>query len=170
MISAIILSSNKNTDNAQQKAALQQLIDALTLSRVLDVVIVSRDDDKNIGIVELSPILKGLDLLEQKELHGIMVCSPDQKLCSQAVFVDILHLFWTKHKKIIMPMNQSSREFPIIISNELFDVLRKEPAGSTLASFMKKHSHDILEVEMNENGIIRKPKPLTQPEVEESNG
>ncbi len=60
MISAIILSSDKNAYNAEHKIALQKLVGALTASRVLDVAIVSRDEDKNIGIVELAPILKGV--------------------------------------------------------------------------------------------------------------
>jgi CTP:molybdopterin cytidylyltransferase MocA len=179
MISAIIISPSQN------EISLRQLVDALLSARILDIVIVVQGDDKNISDIkewfggkilhagkatEESLILKGLEVVEQKELHGIMICQSDQKLRSQAVFVDLLHLFWTRRKKIIMPLNNSKREFPVIVSHELFDELRKESSVSALPSIIEQHPQDVLEVEMTESGIVRVSKPSMQASADEGNG
>lgn len=180
MVSAIVLSAGSSNRmgtpkallNIENKTFLQHIVDTLQLARVLDVVVVLGSGAEQIqqtldwfqGKVvlnehweqgQLSSILRGLDEIEQKDLHGVLVCPIDHPLITQALIVDLLQAFWKSNKKIIIPVYDGQRGHPIIFSSELFDELRNARHEIGARDIVHAHAGDICEVETNEQGIIQ---------------
>lgn len=160
MISAIVLTSPTDHfgEQLQREISLQVLVDTLASARILEV--------KYIGDVkEFSSIAKELNATPQKDIDGVLICSTRQPFCTQAVLVDLLHLFWKDHKYIIVSRTSSKRTFPIIISRQLFNELHSE---QDISSIIERHPNDVFEVEINDNGIIPAEPRVIHSDVEES--
>src|ERR1041385_8478469 len=137
MVSAIVLSAGssnrmgtpKGLLKIGDKTFLRHIVDVLHSSRVLDVAIVLGSGAETIEqtldwfdgkIVtneewergQLSSIIAGLGVLEQKDLHGVMICPVDRPLISQSLIVDLLQAFWKSKKKIVVPVYGGQRGHP----------------------------------------------------------
>ena len=179
MVSAIVLaagSSNRmGTPKALlkigEKSFLRHIVEVLYSSRVLDVVIVLGSGAEQIQqtltwfngkIVinenwkrgQLSSIIKGLDALEQKDLHGIMICPVDRPLITQSLVVDLLQAFWKSKKKIIIPNYDGQRGHPVIFSTDLLGELKRAPHNVGARAIVRAHPEEIFEVRTDERGVI----------------
>jgi molybdenum cofactor cytidylyltransferase len=178
MVSAIVLSAGssnrmgtpKGLLKIGDKTFLRHIVDVLHSSRVLDVAIVLGSGAETIEqtldwfdgkIVtneewergQLSSIIAGLGVLEQKDLHGVMICPVDRPFISQSLIVDLLQAFWKSKKKIIVPVYGGQRGHPVIFSIELFEELRNAPLDIGARAVVHAHPEELCEVRTDEEGI-----------------
>jgi molybdenum cofactor cytidylyltransferase len=179
MVSGIILaageSSRMGTPKALlkigQKSFVQHIVDVLVASRVLDIVIVLGADANTIQnqlnwfkgktVIneewkrgQLSSILSGLQAVDQKDLHGVLIWPVDRPLVSQHVIVGMLHQFWTKHKRIVVPVYRGQRGHPLLIGTTLFGDLEKSPVDIGARAILWNHPNDVLEYQTEEEGVV----------------
>ena len=179
MISAIILSAGSSSRMGKHKALttigektfLRHIVDVLHSSQITDIVLVLGYDHQNIrqqiswfdGKIavndnwqrgQLSSILSGLPLLDQKNLHGVIICPIDHPLISQSLIVDLLQAFWKSKKKIILPKYKDRRGHPVIFSRELFEELQMASPDTGAREVVHRHVTDIYEMETGEEGVV----------------
>jgi CTP:molybdopterin cytidylyltransferase MocA len=157
MISGVILASDetskvllKDSRNSAQ-TILHQIVDVLIASRVLENVIVLQGEAVVIqnqlewfkGKVmesemkeETSAILMGIHALEQKDLHGIILWPANSHPVNQKVVVDLLHLFWTRHKPIVATTRGGGRGYPVIIGKEIFPEFESTDPNVTIDTIL----------------------------------
>lgn len=157
--------------NIGEKTFLRHIADVLHSAHILDVVLVLGYDQENIrqqvswftGKIavnrnwqqgQLSSILTGMNMLEQKDVHGVMICPVDHPLISQALIVDLLQSFWKTGKKIILPKHNGRRGHPVIFSKELFEELRTASPDTGARAVVHAHADDVYEMETDEQGVI----------------
>ncbi|MBI5021549.1 MAG: nucleotidyltransferase family protein [Ignavibacteriales bacterium] len=184
MISGIILAagssrrmgSPKSLLKIGEKTFLQHIVDVLHSARVIDIVIILGAEAEEIRkslswfdgktVVnedwqkgQLTSIIKGIDALdlnstEPEEINGAMICPVDHPLLIQSLLVDLLQGYWTSKKKIIIPTFNSRRGHPVIFDKKYFDELRSASHDVGARSVIHKHSDDVCEVPVNEEGVL----------------
>ena len=184
MISGIVLAAGSSRRMGSPKALLklndktflQHVVDVLHSARIINVVIVLGSEAENIRkslswftgkIVvnedwqkgQLSSIIAGINSLdidksESEKVHGVMICPVDHPLISQSILVDLLQGFWISKKDIIVPTFNGKRGHPVIFSREIFEELRTMPYEIGARAMLHKHPEKILEVPVNDEGIL----------------
>jgi molybdenum cofactor cytidylyltransferase len=179
MVSGIILAAGESTRMGSPKALLkigdksfaQQIVDTLIASRVLDIVLVLGADAEAIQTQlnwfegktvineewekgQLSSVLMGLHVVEQQDLHGVLVWPVDRPLVSWHVIVGMLHQFWTKHKQIVVPIYKGRRGHPVLFGKDLFHDLECAPMDKGARKVLQDHPSDVLEYQTEEEGVV----------------
>jgi molybdenum cofactor cytidylyltransferase len=179
MVSGIILAAGESTRMGSPKALLkigdksfaQQIVDTLIASRVLDIVLVLGADAEPVQTQlnwfegktvintewekgQLSSVLEGLRAVEQQDLHGVLVWPVDRPLVSRHVVVGMLHQFWTKHNKIVVPIYKGRRGHPVLFGKDLFHELEKAPLEVGARKVLQDHPNDVLEYQTEEEGVV----------------
>jgi molybdenum cofactor cytidylyltransferase len=179
MVSGIILAAGESARMGSPKALLkigeksfvQRIVDVLIASRVLDLVLVLGADAKAIQTQlnwfkgktvineewkrgQLSSILAGLHVVEQEDLHGVLVWPVDRPLVSEHVIVGMLHQFWSKHKQIVVPVFRGQRGHPVLIGSSLFEELEMAPKDIGARAILWNHPNDVLECPTEEEGVV----------------
>jgi molybdenum cofactor cytidylyltransferase len=179
MVSGIILAAGESTRMGSPKALLQigdksfaqRIVDTLIASRVLDIVIVLGADAEPIQdqlnwfegktVInrewtkgQLSSVLVGLRAVEQQDLYGVLIWPVDRPLVSRHVIVGMLHQFWTKQKKIVVPIYKGRRGHPVLFGKELFHELERAPMEFGARSVLQARPDDVLEYQTDEEGVL----------------
>jgi len=179
MISGIILAAGESSRMGSPKALLkigeksfvQRIVDVLIASRVLDIVIVLGADAEAVQTQlnwfigktvineewkrgQLSSILAGLRAVDQKDLHGVLIWPVDRPLVNEAVIVGMLHQFWTKHKRIVVPVCKGQRGHPVLVGKSLFEDLEKAPLEIGARAILWDHPDEVLEYLTEEEGVV----------------
>lgn len=179
MVSAIILAagescrmgSPKGLLKIGEKSFIQHIVDVLIASRILDIVIVLGADAEAIRTQlnwfegktvfneewkkgQLSSVLAGLHAVDQKDLHGVLIWPVDRPLVSQHVIVGMLHQFWTKHKRIVVPVCKGKRGHPVLIGKDLLGDIEKAPRDIGARRVLWDYPDDVLEYQTEEEGVV----------------
>ncbi|MEK6570094.1 MAG: nucleotidyltransferase family protein [Bacteroidota bacterium] len=179
MVSAMILAAGESSRMGSpkallkigQKTFLQYIADVLVSARVLDIVVVLGADaseiQKNLGWFrgkilinedwqkgQLSSILVGLRAVEQKDLHGILICPVDCPLITQHLIVKMLHQFWTRHKPIVVPVYKGRRGHPVLIGRAFLAELERAPIEIGVRAVLWNHPDDVLEYQTEDDGVL----------------
>ena len=145
---------------------VQQMVNALHDSRVLDVALVVDANTDRISIPwfegkkvvheniqhVLSSLNIGIDAVRTADLHGVLICPVTTPLLSQSLIVDVLQGFWRSRKNIVIPVYNGKRGNPILIAAGLFDDLK---LASSLEDFLATHQDDRTEITTEEEGAVR---------------
>jgi molybdenum cofactor cytidylyltransferase len=154
-----------------EKSFVQRIVDVLIASRVLDIVIVLGADAEAVQTQlnwfigktvineewkrgQLSSILAGLRAVDQKDLHGVLIWPVDRPLVNEAVIVGMLHQFWTKHKRIVVPVCKGQRGHPVLVGKSLFEDLEKAPLEIGARAILWDHPDEVLEYLTEEEGVV----------------
>jgi molybdenum cofactor cytidylyltransferase len=179
MVSGIILAAGESSRMGSpkgllkigEKSFIQHIVDLLIASRILDIVIVLGADAEAIRTQlnwfggktvfneewkkgQLSSIVAGLRAVDQKDLHGVLIWPVDRPLVSQHVIVGMLHQFWTKHKRIVVPIWKGQRGHPVLIGKALFEDIEKAHMDIGARSVLWDHPDDVLEYQTEEEGVV----------------
>ena len=179
MVSAIVLADDESPQigsprallKIEEKTFLQHIVDLLISARVLDIVLVLGTDAAEIqksfdwfkGKVvlkgsqqrgELSSILAGLCVVEEKDLHGILVWPVERPLVTQVVIVEMLHKFWTQHKSIVVPSCNGRRGYPILVGKALLPELEKVSMNLDMHAFVSNYPEEIIEYQTDNEGVV----------------
>ncbi len=179
MVAAIILSAGSSRRMGTPKGLLKigsetflhRIVRTLHVARILDVTIVLGADAEQIrkelawfrGKIainehwnegQLSSIIAGLDAIDSHDLDGVMICPVDHPFVSQAVLVEMLRVFWTSGKRIIVPVFHGRRGHPVIFATGLLDDLRSAPAEAGARAVLRMNPEDIAEVDVDEESIL----------------
>jgi molybdenum cofactor cytidylyltransferase len=179
MIGAIVLAAGASARMGKPKALLRigdktfvhHIVDVLHSAGVQDVVIVLGSEadrikkllggiDGSVVINEawrlgqLSSIIKGLDAISRTDIEAIIICPVDHPLISQRLIEDLLSAFRKSHKNIVVPVYKEKRGHPVIFSRSMFEEIRKAPINIGAREVLRNHSHDIVEVDTDEKGVL----------------
>jgi molybdenum cofactor cytidylyltransferase len=103
---------------------------------------------------QLSSIIAGLDVLDQINCDGVLICPVDHPIISTALIKKLIESFQQSHKKIVIPTYHGRRGHPIIISSELFTEINNASLNVGLREVVRAHKDDICEVPTEEEGVI----------------
>jgi molybdenum cofactor cytidylyltransferase len=102
----------------------------------------------------MSSILAGMHALEEKDLHGVLICPIDQPLVTQALLVGMLNQFWIKHRPVVVPVYKGRWGNPILIGKALFPELEKAPADSNVSAIFSGPPDIVLEYQTEDEGVV----------------
>ena len=153
------------------KTLLEYMVDVLHSACVLDIVIVIKAGSDEMmsrlnwfqGRIltqtkgsdgEIAVVLAGAEVLEKKDLHGVMVCPISHPFMTQALIVELLQSFWKSKKRIVLPVHDEQNGYPQILSCDLFDELKALPSTSTLSNVVNAHVGDTYRLATGEKCAI----------------
>jgi CTP:molybdopterin cytidylyltransferase MocA len=103
---------------------------------------------------QLSSICVGLRSLEGVDIDGIVLCPVDHPLVSALLVNELVELFYSGKKAIVLPTYKGRRGHPVIFSKALFSELLAAPADMGARAVVWAHAADVLEVSTDEEGVI----------------
>lgn len=167
MISAIIPIQDRTLafSTLHGTPLVQQMVNALHDSRVLDVALVFDTTTDSISIPwfngkkivneniqhTLSSLNVGIEAVRTADLHGVLICPVTTPLLSQSLIVDVLQGFWRSRKNIVVPVYNGKRGNPSLLAVALFDDLKR---ASSLEDFLATHQDDCIEITTEEEGAV----------------
>ena len=160
MISGIILIDTKTLE----QKVLERILTALNDSCIYDSVLVldhrhhgadpsngfqvkSVVNDDNTSN-QLNAIVRGYELLDQQNLHGVMVCPTSQPNISQSFLVDLLQGYWKLGKNIVVPHIHGGRNVPMVFDKSLVEEMKTDARSRTIDEFLTHHPDDIVEISL----------------------
>ena len=164
MISAIILpfdldGEEKRCAEIEWMVRLKPLVDELNAARVMDIVFFHAGDKDLKSLEWFSgtmikhdvhtrniPLGQGLDALEQKDLHGVMLIPNERLTVSRDGIIDLLQAYWFSGKRIIVSRFDNKWGYPVIVDITLFDQLRSLHSLKQVARFLEDHQAEVSEV------------------------
>ena len=114
-----------------------------------DEIVINEDWEKG----QLSSIQAALRSLPPRT-DGILLCLIDHPLISTALVQELIELFYTSKKPIVLPVYEGRRGHPVIFSSSLYDELLHAPLETGARAVVWAHSGDLEEVRTNEEGCV----------------
>lgn len=104
---------------------------------------------------QLSSILRGLDVVEQKNLDAVFICPVDRPLITKHLMTAMMKIFSTKKKHIVVPTFGKRRGHPLLVGSAFFDELRNVSPLIGARQLLWNHPEEILEYATDSEGILR---------------
>src|SRR2546428_10119307 len=114
-----------------------------------DEIVINEDWEKG----QLSSIQAALRSLPPRT-DGILLCLIDHPLISTALVQELIELFYTSKKPIVLPVYEGRRGHPVIFSSSLYDELLHAPLETGARAVVWAHVEEIEEVRTNEEGCV----------------
>src|SRR5881398_2495466 len=114
-----------------------------------DEIVINEDWEKG----QLSSIQAALRSLPPRT-DGILLCLIDHQLISTALVQELIELFYTSKKPIVLPLYEGRRGHPVIFSAALYDELLHAPLETGARAVVWAHKGEIDEVRTNEEGCV----------------
>src|SRR5436853_1580386 len=99
-----------------------------------DEIVINEDWEKG----QLSSIQAALRSLPPRT-DGILLCLIDHPLISTALVQELIELFYTSKKPIVLPVYEGRRGHPVIFSSSLYDELLHDPLEPGARAVMWSH-------------------------------
>jgi molybdenum cofactor cytidylyltransferase len=178
MLAAVILSGGASSRMGSPKALLpyqgrpflQHLLEVTTQARIgarrvvlgahaepiakevpltADEIVINADWEKG----QLSSIQSALRSLPPGT-DGIILCLIDHPLISSTLVHDLIEVFYTSKKLIVLPVCEGRRGHPVIFSAQLYDELLHAPLEKGARAVVWAHANDVEEFSTNEEGCV----------------
>src|SRR6266513_3452912 len=114
-----------------------------------DEIVINEDWEKG----QLSSIQAALRSLPPRT-DGILLCLIDHPLISTALVQELIELFYTSKKPIVLPVYEGRRGHPVIFSSSLYDELLHAPLETGARAVVWAHPSAGEEVRTNEEGCV----------------
>src|SRR5256714_10326410 len=114
-----------------------------------DEIVINEDWEKG----QLSSIQAALRSLPPRT-DGILLCLIDHPLISTALVQELIELFYTSKKPIVLPVYEGRRGHPVIFSSSLYDELLHAPLETGARAVVWAHKAEVDEVRTNEEGCV----------------
>ena len=114
-----------------------------------DEIVINEDWEKG----QLSSIQAALRSLPPRT-DGILLCLIDHPLISTALVQELIELFYTSKKPIVLPVYEGRRGHPVIFSSSLYDELLHAPLETGARAVVWAHPSAVEEVRTNEEGCV----------------
>lgn len=102
----------------------------------------------------LSSVLCGLNNLPE-EVTAAMIMPGDYPSVSSGVYNELIRQYSISAKGLIVPVCQGKRGHPLLMDMKYREQVEKLDPSEGLRSLLGTYSRDILEVDVNETGILR---------------
>lgn len=103
---------------------------------------------------QLSSIQAAIRSLPPGATEGLMICPVDHPLISEKLVNQLIEAFDSTRKRIVLPTFRHRRGHPAIFQETLYDELLAASAEVGARQVVWAHSHEILEVPVEEEGVI----------------
>ncbi len=182
IIPAVILAAGRSERMRRPKALLPigqggdtfvaRLVSTFRSTDADDVVVVIRPDDEALRTVaeqcaarvvenldadrgQLSSLIAGLDAVDRPGVHGILVMPVDIPLMRAETIAAVKAAFITSSASIVRAVHKGRHGHPVIFARRVFDELRHADPHSGARAVVHAHAHDLLNVEVDDPGILR---------------
>jgi|ERR1700693_4282746 len=123
-------------------------------ARPPDEIIFNRDWPKG----QLSSIQAAIRCLHENSLEGtmdgILLCPVDHPLVSANLVALLIEQFYSSGKLIVVPKHAGRRGHPMIFSSALYAELLAAPADVGARAVVWAHASEVLEVPVEEEGVV----------------
>jgi molybdenum cofactor cytidylyltransferase len=130
----------------------------VTLER--DEVVINEQWEKG----QLTSIQAGLRSLPAGT-DGMLLCLIDHPLVSRGLVHDLIELFYSSRKPVVLPLYQGRRGHPVIFASQLYEELLVAPLEMGARAVVWAHSEEISALVTNEEGCVlnlNDPSALTE--------
>ena len=130
----------------------------VTLER--DEVVINEHWEKG----QLTSIQAGLRSLPAGT-DGMLLCLIDHPLVSRGLVHDLIELFYSSRKPVVLPLYQGRRGHPVIFASQLYEELLVAPLEMGARAVVWAHSEEISALVTNEEGCVlnlNDPSALTE--------
>ena len=103
---------------------------------------------------QLSSLQCGLKHLSSAGLDGVMVFLIDHPIIHRSLVNQLIEAFCRNEALIVIPSFEHRRGHPMIFATQLFSELLSAPLDQGAVSVVRKHSHEILHLEVDEPGVL----------------
>ena len=103
---------------------------------------------------QLSSLQCGLKHLSSSRIDGVMVFLIDHPIIHRGLVNQLIDAFSRNDATIVIPSFVQRRGHPMIFGAELFNELLTAPFDQGAVSVVRKHSHEILHLEVDEPGVL----------------
>lgn len=103
---------------------------------------------------QLSSLIAAIEALQGAAVDGLLVCLVDHPLISQRTVDSLIESFYSSGKLIIIPTYRGRRGHPVLFSSELFPELRFAPLSEGARYVVRKNRDHVLELEVDDQGIL----------------
>jgi len=113
---------------------------------------------------QLSSIQSGLRSLPAGT-DGMLLCLIDHPLVSRGLVHDLIELFYSSRKPVVLPLYQGRRGHPVIFASQLYEELLVAPLEMGARAVVWAHSEEISALVTNEEGCVlnlNDPSALTE--------
>lgn len=182
IIPAVILAAGRSERMRRPKALLPigqggdtfvaRLVSTFRSTDTDDVVVVIRPDDAALRtaaeqcaarVVEnpdadrgqLSSLVAGLGGVDRPGVHGILVIPVDIPLVRAKTIAAVKAAFVTSSAPIVRAVHRGEHGHPVIFARRVFDELRHADPHNGARAVVHAHAHDLLNVEVDDPGILR---------------
>lgn len=182
MIPAVILAAGRSERMRRPKALLPvsrgghtfvaHLISTFRTADDDDVVVVIRPDDAALRSAvercaartvenahadrgQLSSLIAGLDAVDHPGVRAILVMPVDIPLVRAETIRAVKAAFLASGAPIVRAVHGGGHGHPVIFARRVFDELRRADPGVGARSVLRAHTHDLLDVEVDDAGMLR---------------
>jgi molybdenum cofactor cytidylyltransferase len=103
---------------------------------------------------QLSSLQCGLRHFTSAGLDGVMVFLIDHPMIHRGLVNQLIESFSQNDSSIVIPSFEHRRGHPMILGVKLFTELLAAPLDQGAVSVVRKHSYEILHLEVNEPGVL----------------
>jgi len=153
------------------KTFFQHIVDVLASAGVSDVVAVFGDRaeaiqkhenwfggriviNQNWQDGQLSSLVAGLRALDRSNTTGVLLCPVDRPFLNRALILDMLQLFSTSGKPIVVPIHGGRRGHPLLFSSSLIDEFAQMSGTVGARALLRNHPLDIIECPADDSGCL----------------
>ena len=103
---------------------------------------------------QLSSIQPAVRALAQVITDGVLLCPVDHPLVTANLVSKLIEQFYSSGKRIVVPKYAGRRGHPMIFSSQLYPELLAAPADVGARAVVWAHAGDVLEVPVEEAGVV----------------
>ncbi|MGH9425794.1 MAG: nucleotidyltransferase family protein, partial [Terriglobia bacterium] len=147
-----ILTEATHSELTNVKVVLGHQSDAIlkALPEIESKTLLNRDYESG----QLSSLHCGLKHLSSAQPDGVMVFLIDHPMIHRTLVNQLIETFRRNTSSIVLPSFEHRRGHPMIFGAELFNELLAAPLDQGASSVVRKHSHGILHLEVDEPGVL----------------
>jgi len=113
-------------------------------------VVINREWEKG----PLSSLRAALQSLPDEETEGVLLCLVDHPLITSHLVAELIEVFDTTGKSIVLPTYHGRRGHPVLFRNTLYGELMAAPLDVGARAVVRAHANDIAAVPTEEEGVI----------------
>jgi len=182
MIPALILAAGRSERMRRSKALLPigeggdtfiaRLISAFRDADTDDVVVVLRPDDHQVRRVaetcaarivenpdadrgQLSSLITALDAVDRPGVNAILIMPVDIPMVRADTIRAVKAAFLSSAAPVARAVHNGQHGHPVIFGRRVFDELRRADPHTGARAVVHAHAHDLLNVEVEDPGILR---------------
>ncbi|HLW83535.1 MAG TPA: nucleotidyltransferase family protein [Candidatus Acidoferrales bacterium] len=103
---------------------------------------------------QLSSLQAAIRSLRPGSADGMLVCLVDHPLISAELVARVMEAFERDKNKIVIPTYQGRRGHPVIFPSALYQELLTAPEEIGARAVVRAHARDVLEIPVEEEGVI----------------